>query len=135
MQALGMIGGQLTIELLANSEEKPQPHGLERCEFLVSANPGQPLHPLNKVASGGELSRISLAIQVIIAEKVATPTLIFDEVDVGIGGKTAAPKLEPTAEPDHALQKHCCHLMIGQSGDWHASIRRRGRCRDAGQTV
>lgn len=90
MQAMGMIGGQLAIELLPNSEITPQPHGLERCEFLVSANPGQPLHPLNKVASGGELSRISLATQVIIAEKVATPTLIFDEVDVGIGGKTAA---------------------------------------------
>ncbi|BDY03823.1 DNA repair protein RecN [Ferrimonas sp. YFM] len=66
------------------------PSGSDRLQFLVSTNPGQPLQPLGKVASGGELSRISLAIQVITARKVATPTLIFDEVDVGISGPTAA---------------------------------------------
>tara|TARA_R100000049_G_C1876441_1_gene34332 strand:- start:117 stop:578 length:462 start_codon:yes stop_codon:yes gene_type:complete len=65
------------------------PHGLEQVEFLVSANPGQPLRPLAKVASGGELSRISLAIQVITAQTSRIPTLVFDEVDVGIGGPTA----------------------------------------------
>ena len=56
----------------------------------MTTNPGQPLEPLHKVVSGGELSRISLAISVITADKVATPTLIFDEVDVGISGATAA---------------------------------------------
>lgn len=66
------------------------PGGSDRLQFMVSTNPGQPLQPLGKVASGGELSRISLAIQVITARKVATPTLIFDEVDVGISGPTAA---------------------------------------------
>lgn len=65
------------------------PYGLEQVEFLVSANPGQPLRPLAKVASGGELSRISLAIQVITAQTSRVPTLVFDEVDVGIGGPTA----------------------------------------------
>jgi DNA repair protein RecN (Recombination protein N) len=64
--------------------------GMDKIEFLVTANPGQPLQPLNKVASGGELARISLAIQVIIANTSTTPTLIFDEVDVGISGPTAA---------------------------------------------
>ncbi|UZE96838.1 DNA repair protein RecN [Alkalimarinus alittae] len=64
-------------------------NGLEDIEFLVSANPGQPPKPLNKVASGGELSRISLAIQVVTAQTSAIPTLVFDEVDVGIGGGTA----------------------------------------------
>jgi DNA repair protein RecN (Recombination protein N) len=64
-------------------------HGLESIEFLVSANPGQPLRSLAKVASGGELSRISLAIQVITAQTSRVPTLVFDEVDVGIGGPTA----------------------------------------------
>lgn len=64
--------------------------GSDKIEFLVTANPGQPLQPLNKVASGGELARISLAIQVIIANTSTTPTLIFDEVDVGISGPTAA---------------------------------------------
>jgi DNA repair protein RecN (Recombination protein N) len=58
-------------------------------EFQVSANPGQPLRPLAKVASGGELSRISLAIQVITAHAARIPTLIFDEVDTGIGGGVA----------------------------------------------
>ncbi|WOH37572.1 DNA repair protein RecN [Thalassotalea fonticola] len=69
---------------------EPTAHGSDDIEFLVSMNPGQPVEPLAKVASGGELSRISLAIQVILAEKVVTPTLIFDEVDVGISGPTAA---------------------------------------------
>lgn len=63
--------------------------GMETTEFLVSMNPGQPAKPLAKVASGGELSRISLAIQVILAQSTTIPTLVFDEVDVGIGGGTA----------------------------------------------
>ncbi|PAU66187.1 DNA repair protein RecN [Pseudomonas sp. PIC25] len=89
MQRLGMPGGQFSVELRSSSAEEPQPYGLEQVEFLVSANPGQPLKPLAKVASGGELSRISLAIQVITAQTSRVPTLVFDEVDVGIGGPTA----------------------------------------------
>ncbi|MDG1580600.1 DNA repair protein RecN [Pseudomonas sp. GOM6] len=89
MQTLGMPGGRFSIELQAADSEEPQPHGLEQVEFLVSANPGQPLKSLAKVASGGELSRISLAIQVITAQTSRVPTLVFDEVDVGIGGPTA----------------------------------------------
>lgn len=89
MQALGMQGGVFLIQLEPNYKQSFSSGGLERVEFLVSANPGQPLHPLTKVASGGELSRISLAIQVEIATKDITPTLIFDEVDTGIGGKIA----------------------------------------------
>jgi DNA repair protein RecN (Recombination protein N) len=88
MQSLGMNGGKLTIELQPHNENFSR-HGNEQVAFLVTANPGQPLQPLAKVASGGELSRISLAIQVITAEKRVTPCLIFDEVDVGIGGQTA----------------------------------------------
>jgi DNA repair protein RecN (Recombination protein N) len=89
MQGLGMPGGRFSIQLQAGSAEEPQPHGLEQVEFLVSANPGLPLKSLAKVASGGELSRISLAIQVITAQTSRVPTLVFDEVDVGIGGPTA----------------------------------------------
>ncbi|WPP00573.1 DNA repair protein RecN [Pseudomonas sp. HR96] len=89
IQRLGMPGGRFTIELKANANDDLQPHGLEQVELLVSANPGQPLKPLAKVASGGELSRISLAIQVITAQTSRVPTLVFDEVDVGIGGPTA----------------------------------------------
>ncbi|MFP6850133.1 MAG: DNA repair protein RecN [Pseudomonas sp.] len=89
MQTLGMPGGRFTIKLTANSSNEPHPNGVEQLEFLVSANPGQPLKALAKVASGGELSRISLAIQVITAQTSRVPTLVFDEVDVGIGGPTA----------------------------------------------
>ncbi len=89
MQRLGMPGGRFNIQLIAQDSENLQPNGLEQIEFQVSANPGQPLKGLAKVASGGELSRISLAIQVITAQTSRVPTLVFDEVDVGIGGPTA----------------------------------------------
>lgn len=89
MQRLGMPGGRFAIELSEITQDDPQANGLENLEFLVSANPGQPMKALAKVASGGELSRISLAIQVITAQTSRTPTLVFDEVDVGIGGPTA----------------------------------------------
>ncbi|GGU58175.1 DNA repair protein RecN [Pseudomonas laurentiana] len=89
IQRLGMPGGRFNIALQTNSGDELLPHGLEQVELLVSANPGQPLKALAKVASGGELSRISLAIQVITAQTSRIPTLVFDEVDVGIGGPTA----------------------------------------------
>lgn len=87
MQELGMQGGRFEISF--TRQDRPTLQGLESVEFLVSANPGQPLKSLAKVASGGELSRISLAIQVIAARSTRIATLIFDEVDVGIGGGVA----------------------------------------------
>lgn len=89
MQELGMPGGRFEVALAPLPEGEHSPCGLERVEFLVSANPGQPARPLNKVASGGELSRVSLALQVVLASLGRIPTLIFDEVDVGIGGRVA----------------------------------------------
>ncbi|AEF23564.1 MULTISPECIES: DNA repair protein RecN [Pseudomonas] len=89
MQTLGMPGGRFSIQLQPIEGSEPNANGLEQVEFLVSANPGQPIKALAKVASGGELSRISLAIQVITAQTSRVPTLVFDEVDVGIGGPTA----------------------------------------------
>jgi len=88
MQKLAMEGGRLEIALepLAN----PASYGVEQVEFLVATHPKQPLAPLAKVASGGELSRIALSIQVVASEVGAVPTLIFDEVDAGIGGSVAA---------------------------------------------
>lgn len=86
---LGMPGGRFRIELKPHGSNDLHPHGQESVELMVSANPGQPIKSLAKVASGGELSRISLAIQVITAQTSRTPTLVFDEVDVGIGGPTA----------------------------------------------
>ncbi|MCO6413464.1 MAG: DNA repair protein RecN [Thiogranum sp.] len=90
MQTLGMHGGRFQVEVTANDNPSAlSAHGNDSIEFLVSANPGQPLRPLAKVASGGELSRISLAIQVIAAADTRIPTLIFDEVDSGVGGAVA----------------------------------------------
>lgn len=90
MANLSMENGLFEIALKQEHDRAPNSLGFDSIAFLVSTNPGQPLQPLSKVASGGELSRISLAIQVIIAQKVTTPTLIFDEVDVGISGPTAS---------------------------------------------
>ena len=89
MQKLGMPGGRFDVALTPLPKEEFSAHGLERVEYQVSANPGQPLKPVTKVASGGELSRISLALQVVTARTGRIPTLIFDEVDVGIGGGVA----------------------------------------------
>ncbi len=89
MQSLGMPGGCFAIELSPLSRERFSPLGLDTLSFCVSANPGLAPRPLAKVASGGELSRISLAIQMVAAHVLATPTLIFDEVDAGIGGAVA----------------------------------------------
>lgn len=90
MAELSMHNARFQIQLTGQSDDKASPHGLDQIEFLVSTNPGQPLQAMHKVASGGELSRMSLAVQVILADKVTTPTLIFDEVDVGISGPVAA---------------------------------------------
>lgn len=89
MHLLSMPHGRLEIEVRFNAEHLTA-EGADRIDFRVSTNPGQPLQGLAKVASGGELSRIALAIQVITAQKMDTPALIFDEVDVGISGPTAA---------------------------------------------
>jgi DNA repair protein RecN (Recombination protein N) len=87
MQKLAMSGGRLEVGL--QPLEAPQAGGLESVELLVAANAGQPPAPLAKVASGGELSRISLAIQVLLSGGASVPTLVFDEVDAGVGGAVA----------------------------------------------
>lgn len=87
MQTLAMQGGQFAVALLPLAEGGV--HGLEGVELQVAANQGSPLRSLAKVASGGELSRISLAIQVAASSAASVPTLIFDEVDSGIGGRVA----------------------------------------------
>lgn len=88
IQQLGMPKGFVEVEI--TPLDKMQAHGQDKIEYKVCTNPGMPADTLAKIASGGELSRISLAIQLITAKRGSTPTLIFDEVDVGIGGATAA---------------------------------------------
>ncbi len=129
MQGLGMAGGRIEIALHPRDPaDGLPPHGLESVEFLVAANPGQPPRPLNKVASGGELSRISLAIQVCSAGQALLPTLIFDEVDVGIGGGVA----EIVGRQLHALggserQVLCVtHLpQVAAQADHHLQVSKR----------
>ena len=87
MQGLAMAGGRFEVAL--TPVEAGSADGLERVEFLVAANPGTALRPLAKVASGGELSRVSLAIQTVASAVAEVPTLVFDEVDAGIGGRVA----------------------------------------------
>ena len=87
MQGLGMAGGRFDVRL--QPLEQPQAHGLENIEFLVAGHPGSTPRPVGKVASGGELSRIALAISVTTSQVGQAPTLIFDEVDAGIGGAVA----------------------------------------------
>lgn len=88
LASLSMQNADFTIQLNRN-ESQPTSQGFDQIEFLISTNPGSPHKPLGKVASGGELSRVSLAIQVATAQTSHVATLVFDEVDVGIGGSTA----------------------------------------------
>ncbi|MGM0702029.1 DNA repair protein RecN [Halomonas faecis] len=89
-EQLGLLAmDKARFEVEINERETPQAEGLERVSFLISANPGQPPRPLARVASGGELSRISLAIQVVAAQHSTIPSLVFDEVDVGVSGAVA----------------------------------------------
>ncbi|MGZ0080423.1 DNA repair protein RecN [Methylomonas sp. YC3] len=89
IKELGMPHGEFLVNLRTPEDAEPQRNGVDSIEFLVSTNPGLPAKPLAKVASGGELSRISLAIQVTTSTDKTTPTMIFDEVDSGIGGGIA----------------------------------------------
>ena len=89
LRQLGMPEAKMAIDVTHDPEQEPARSGSDAVEFRISANPGQPLQPLSKVASGGELSRVSLAIQLECARLIGTPTMIFDEVDAGIGGGVA----------------------------------------------
>ncbi|MEZ5504093.1 MAG: DNA repair protein RecN [Halioglobus sp.] len=89
LASLAMDGCQFEIALTPLKNADPHPHGTEEVEFLISTNPGAPPRALGKIASGGELSRISLAIGVVTADAATAPSMVFDEVDVGIGGAVA----------------------------------------------
>jgi DNA repair protein RecN (Recombination protein N) len=89
IQQLAIPAGKIEIEVSPNTDNRFSEHGSDQIRLLVTTNPGQPAGDLAKVASGGELARISLAIQVVTAGQRSVPTLIFDEVDVGIGGSVA----------------------------------------------
>lgn len=127
MQELGMPGGRFEVSLTPLAEGELSAHGLERVEFLVSANPGQPARALAKVASGGELSRISLALQVETASLGRIPTLIFDEVDVGVGGRVAEIVGQTLRALGAARQVLCItHLaQVAALGHHHLAVSKR----------
>jgi DNA repair protein RecN (Recombination protein N) len=120
---LGMGGGRFEVALEPIDAGRPDPAGGERVEFLVAANAGQPPRPLRKVASGGELSRISLAIEVAALGLDAVPTMVFDEVDSGIGGAVAdivGRKLRALGTARHAL---CVTHLPQVAAQGHAHYR------------
>ena len=129
LKTLAMGSCSFNVSLTPRAEKTPHPHGAEDLELLISTNPGAPPQPLARIASGGELSRISLAIQVASAGNSTIPSMVFDEVDVGIGGATAevvgrllaslasrSQVLCITHLPQVASQGHA-HLLIAKEGD------------------
>jgi DNA repair protein RecN (Recombination protein N) len=127
MQEMAMAGGRFEIALEVLPEGSSG--GLESVEFQVSANAGQPLRPLAKVASGGELSRIGLALQVIASQANPAGTLIFDEVDVGIGGRVAEIVGRMLRQLGTSRQVLCVtHLpQVAAQADWQWSIAKQTR--------
>jgi len=129
MQHLGMPNGRLVIDVQAQTDASPSMFGTDTIIFRVSANPGQSPKPLQKAASGGELSRISLAIQVITAQASKVATLVFDEVDVGIGGGVAEIVGQKLAALGGQQQVLCItHLpQVAACGHQHLRVRKQAQ--------
>ena len=137
--------GKARFEVAVSEREAPAAEGLDTVRFLISANPGQPARPLARVASGGELSRISLAIQVVAARHSTIPSLVFDEVDVGVSGATAEivgqllRRLGETGQvmtvthlPQVAAQAHR-HLHIEKQAEGDTTLTRMALLDEAGR--
>ncbi|MEX2353644.1 MAG: DNA repair protein RecN, partial [Gammaproteobacteria bacterium] len=126
LRQLGLPEGNFAVDISRSDSATPQAEGSDQVEYLISLNPGQAMQPLRKVASGGELSRISLAIQIIIRDEEGIPTLIFDEVDAGIGGGIAeiVGKLLKDLSSQHQI--FCVtHLpQVASQGDHHIQVRK-----------
>lgn len=122
IRTLGMANGEVVVQI--TPLEKPSMTGIDRIEYMVSLNPGSTLKPLAKIASGGELSRLSLAIQVLTAEKKAYPTLMFDEVDTGIGGTTAAKVGQLLRRLGTHTQVFCVthQAQVASNANWHIKV-------------
>ncbi len=124
MQALGMPDGTFAVDVRPAPGDMPGPNGGDRVEFMTAPNPGQAMAPLSRVASGGELSRISLALQVASSAADAVPTLIFDEVDAGVGGSVAEIVGGRLHELSSSRQVLCVtHLpQVASQADHHVRI-------------
>lgn len=127
IRELGMPHGEFVVAVQSLTTEEPGPHGIDAIEFQVSANRGLPARPLARVASGGELSRISLAIQVAAMDSKTTGTVIFDEVDTGIGGGTAAivgQKLRALADSGRQVLAVTHLPQVAVSGHQHLLVQK-----------
>jgi DNA repair protein RecN (Recombination protein N) len=126
MDELGMHGGRLVVAWSTQAGDSPAVDGLDAVEFMVAANPGQPERALRKVASGGELSRISLAIEVAALGRGDVPTMVFDEVDTGIGGAVAEVVGRKLRELGRTRQVLCVtHLpQVAAQADRQLSVRK-----------
>ena len=124
MQTLGMKGGKFAIECSAKPTDTPSATGLDYVLFKVSANPGAAPRPMSDVASGGELSRLSLAVQLITSERHRVPTLIFDEVDTGVGGGVAETVGQQLRKLGDRCQVLCVtHLpQVAAQGHYHVKV-------------
>lgn len=136
LQQLNMEKSQFAIELIANNDPI-NANGLESVQFTLSANPGQPLAPLQKVASGGELSRICLAVLASLAGRQAIPTLIFDEIDTGISGKTANTVASLLKQLSSTLQVMCVtHLpQVASQANHHYRVEKRVTNKSTNTTI
>lgn len=124
IRTLALPHAEFQVDLQKEVEPIIMPYGLEKVNFLVKTNRGSPLYPLAKIASGGELSRISLAIHLATAEQHTIPTIIFDEVDVGIGGGTAelVGKLLRRLGKTHQVLCITHHPQVAVYGNQHFSV-------------
>jgi DNA repair protein RecN (Recombination protein N) len=131
MQKLGMRGGKFQINVTLDDKNRRSAHGSNHIEFTVAANPGQECKPLSRVASGGELARISLAIQMIAARQGKIPTLIFDEVDSGVGGSIAEVVGQHLRELGNENQVICItHLpQVASQAHHHMKVHKQSRKR------
>ena len=134
IDALGMQNGKFEVRLSRRSDEELVSTGLDDVEFMFSANPGEPAKPLKEVASGGEISRVMLALKTVLADADDIPTLVFDEIDAGVGGAMARTVGAKLSEVARSHQVICItHLpQIAASADHHIRVTKRA---EAGRMV
>jgi len=134
---LGMTGAKLELELVPLEQTRFAGYGRETINFLLQTNPGQPAKPLAKIASGGELSRVSLAIQVVTAQVASIPVMIFDEVDVGIGGGIAEVVGQLLAELAHNRQVICIthQAQVAAQGNQHLKVLKQSNKKTTGTSI
>ena len=137
MATLGMPNGRFEVRVAPLPDGRATAQGADEVEFLVTANAGQPPGPLSKVASGGELSRVNLSIQVVATAGSTVPTLVFDEVDAGVGGAVAEMVGRRLADLGRTRQVLCItHLpQVAALGEHHATVRKETRAGRTATTV